>query len=532
MLNVLKKFGSLVLLILATSTIVAVGAYLFFGEQVSFYLESKQLLNQKLVTRDESEVLRIGYVFAPQSLKPIHFDPTTRNFLVDIYEGLVKTDKNLNIQSGLAVSWGMLQPDLWEFRLRPNVKFHDGSNLDAEDVLYSLELARTSPDSQLKDLLNTIESVDFLEQGLIHLKLRIPDPLILSKLALVYIVPAGYEDFENPVGTGPYSFDSFDGEVMALNSNKEYWGNLPAFSQVELKAIRDRRDRIDALEKGELDILANMPPSSACSFEESYKNSEDCSEIKVKDLQIKSIPSLEVSFLLFNFDNEILKDRKFREVISKVFDRQVFVDMAFGFSKPANQFVSSGVFGFDPGITGIDYDLEGAKTEFGRIFGNSFSRITLTFDYPASLETIGQYVKAQFYELGIDVQLNPLDDLALQKKIQNGDSDLYFLGWRSELGDAGDFLQSVVHTKDLNRVYGIYNGMNYSNQSVDMLIEDSQKNIETENRLSQLQEVSRIIIEEDIVGIPLFESETVFAYSNKITFEPRVDGFISSAEIK
>lgn len=532
MFNIFKKFSGIIILVIMISGVAAVGAYLFFGEKAVFFLESRDLFGRQVPARSLEEVLRIGYVFAPKSLDPVLFDPVTRNYLVDIYEGLVLTDKNLNIESGLAVSWGMVEPTVWEFRLRPGVVFHNGQSLSAEDVIYSLERAMTDEKSQLKDLLSTVNSVEKVGDSLVRVILHVPDPLILSKLALVYIVPSDFKNFDTPQGTGPYKFVSRDELNMKLERNDEYWGKLPAFNNVVLTEIRDKRDRIKALEDGWLDILANLPPSAACAFDERYMNADGCSGIDVTGLQIKSIPSLEVSFVLFNMNNKILKNKIIRNALSKVFDRQVFVDMAFGFSKPATQFFSSGVFGFNPQIQVGSFNMEDAKKEFEGLFNGSFSRLSLTFDYPISLDPIAQYVKSKFFDLGIDVVLNPLDDLALQNKIREGDSEMFFLGWKSELGDAGDFLQSVVHTRDMNKGFGLYNGMNYSNENVDVLIENTRENIDTESRLSQLQEVSRIIVEEDVIGVPLFESETIFAFSDNIYFDPRVDGFIYASDIK
>jgi peptide/nickel transport system substrate-binding protein len=259
---------------------------------------------------------------------------------------------------------------------------------------------------------------------------------------------------------------------------------------------------------------------------------EGVNPIDDSNISIKTIPSLEVGFIIFNFSNTILRSKEMRLALSEAIDSQIFVDLAFGFAKPAAQFVSSGVFGFNPNIKKIVYDLDGAKEKAGRLLDQSIEINEISFDYPESLEAVGQYIQQQFKELGIDVILNPLSDADLQEKIISGDSDMYYLGWKCELGDAQDFFDSIIHSRDLKRNFGQFNAANYKNEKVDKLIESSRQNLDIKLRLADLQEIMRIISEDDIVGIPLFESDTIFAYLKKLQFEPRVDGYMHADEVK
>lgn len=518
--NVLNKlfFGLLI------GALALLGVYLFAGDTILFYINSD--VDVRHASRGVDEVLTIGYAFTPPTLEPTHFDPITRRHLVNTYEGLVLTNRDLKVEPGLAVSWGLIDPLTWEFRLRPNVTFHNGRVMTAQDVVFSLERAVGYDGSQLGDLLRTIKSVDLSGGDRIRIHTNVPDPLLLYKLALVYVFPYGYTDFELPVGTGPYRMISREGGLMLLERNDKYWGPAPAFATVELRDIQDRRERLAALDRGELKLLSGLPPSAACWMIDTQIHAEGCDALQNENISIKSIPSLEVSFLAFNVQHELFRSRSVRKAVSESFDPQVFIDIAFGFAKPANQFVSSGVFGFNPEIEDRTYDLQSAKDLMNRIMGSSFERVSVTFDYPAALQPIGEYVQLQMVELGVDVDLNPLSDSALQQKISRGQSDFYFLGWRSELGDSIDFLQAVAHSD------GLFNGSNYTNPNVDRLIDESRENLEEEERLLQMQEAMNIIVTEDIIGVPLFESETIFAFQKDIFFEPRVDGYVFASEIK
>jgi len=505
-----------------------VGAKLFFPDQVSFLVN---YVNPPVEYHGSSDKIVVGYAYKPSSLDPTIFDPVTRSYLVDIYEGLVQTDRDLNIKPALAVSWGMLDSTTWEFRLRPGVKFHDGTDMTVNDVVASIERARTAKESQLVNLLSTIQSVQAVGVDRVRIKTKAPDPNLLTKMAVTYVYPASMTIFDKPLGTGPYVFGGDSDAGFQLDAFPGYWGAQPYFKQALLKFIPGRTDRIDALQNGDIQLLANVPPNYACSKTEKYKTADGCYEIKNDAIQIKAIPSLEVSFLVFNQKNKFFSRRDVRQAVSRIIDQQVFVDLAFGFARPVGQFVSNGVFGFNPDISKPECQPDVAKQQFAAACSDIFEALDITFDYPDSLETIGQYVQSTLKDLGFNVSLGPLSSEDLQKKITDGTSDLYFMGWRSELGGALDFLQSVAHTKDVTRGYGLYNGANYSNKQVDVLIESAEHNLDEKSRLKQMQDAMKILVDDDIYGVPLYESMTIFGFYDNLDFNPRVDGYIRVSEI-
>jgi peptide/nickel transport system substrate-binding protein len=507
-----------------------IGVQLFFGDQISFLGNLLNVKKAEVSLHSSSDQLVIAYAYKPGSLEPTLFDPITRSYLADIYEGLVKTDRTLKIQPALAVSWGLIDENTWEFRLRPGIKFHDGTALTVDDVVSSLERAMSFEGSQLKTLLNTVSKVSVTGDR-IRIVTFAPDPLLLNKLAVVYIFPSGKTDFGKPVGTGPYVLESSGQNEFDLKRFDGYWGGKPKYANVVLKAIANRSDRVAALEKGELQLLANVPPNVGC-VATGYHDAAGCNAITNSNVEIKSVPSLEVSYLAFNRDLPVFQNVDVRKAMAQAFDSQEFVDLAYGFARPVGQFVSNGVFGFNPEIERTAYDPAAAKKTMQDYQGTAIEQIEVTFDYPESLEAIGQYVQGQLAVIGISVKLNPLSDVLLQSKIAGGTSEMYFLGWRSELGDALDFLQSAAHSRQTTKGYGQFNGINYSNEKVDGLIERSQQNFDEESRLKDMQEAMKILVQDDIYGVPLFESETIFANTKDIQFEPRVDGYVHASEIK
>jgi peptide/nickel transport system substrate-binding protein len=526
--SAIRKLALGTLTVAYVAGLMFIGAKLFFEDQVALLVN---YINPPPEMHASADNLVIGYAYKPASLDPALFDPVTRSYLVDLYEGLVQTDRNLKIKPSLAVSWGLLDPTTWEFRLRPGVKFHDGQELSVNDVIASIERARTASESQLVNLLSTVESVTASGGDKLVIKTRFPDPLLLNKLAVTLIHPASMKDFSKPVGTGPYALKADDETGYVLETFPGYWGGQPYFRKVTLVYVPGRIDRMEALKKGEIQLLANVPPNYACSKTDKYRKADGCYDIANDAIVIKSIPSLEVSFIVFNHRHKLFERREVRQAVSRIFDQQVFVDLAYGFARPVGQFVSSGVFGFNPEIGKPECQPEEAKAQFLAACTDIFETIDVTFDYPEGLETIGQYVQTTLRDLGMNVILNPMSGEDLQKKIMTGESEIYFLGWRSELGSSFDFMQSVAHSRNPSKGYGAFNGARYSNKKVDALIETSERNLDTESRLKQLQEAMKILVDDDIYGVPLYESETVFAFYNWLKFDPRVDGYIHASEI-
>jgi peptide/nickel transport system substrate-binding protein len=303
------------------------------------------------------------------------------------------------------------------------------------------------------------------------------------------------------------------------------------YETVILRAIESRRERERQFEAGEIDILANVPPTTACSVN-NYADFEGCNDVDTQGWDIKSIPSLEVSFIMFNFENEILSDLSARKAIAMVLNKNDFVDFAFGYAKPSLQFISSGVFGFNPKIEMIEYNISEAKRLIKNKQTGSFERLSLTLAYPAGLDAIGKYVESQLAEINIDVQSKELSAVEFAESLKKADADMYFLGWKSELGDALDFLEGVAHSRDAEQGFGSYNAINYRNTEVDGLIEEIVENLDEKSRLEQMQRVMQIITENDIIGVPLFESETIFAIKKGVDLQIRIDGYIHAKDVK
>lgn len=460
---------------------------------------------------EDDKSLTIVYSFSVGFLEPTLYDSVTRTRTLNVYESLVSTDRNLKAQPGLALSWGRINDETWEFKLRPNVVFHNGSSFDADDVTASFSRAMTHKESGLKDILNTIDSVKKIDDLTVHIVTKEPDPILVSRAAIVLIFPSEMEKFTEPIGTSAYRFVSHTETEFLITRFSDYWGKKPYYQNVFIKTIPNRFDRLDAIKSGQIDILANVPPTFA-------------EELEVQQsVTVTSLPSLEVNFLIFNYESDLLGDERIRQAISLAFDKDAFVDISNGYATPSNQFVSNGIFGFNPDIEKNRQDIDKAKQLIRQY--DPFKKPSVTIDMTQGTQAIGAYLKQQLNEVGLSAKINYVPFEELRNKIFNKESEMYYLGWRSEIGDVSGFYENVVYSK------GRFNGGNFENKKVDQLVRLSIKNLDEQKRLEQFQEIMKIILEEEMIGVPLFETDVLYGVKVGTSFYPRLDGYILASEI-
>ncbi|MBI2453230.1 hypothetical protein HYV56_00840 [Candidatus Peregrinibacteria bacterium] len=474
-----------------------------------------------ILTEDE---LSIAFPDTFFSFEPTSYKASDRSRLINIYETLVRTDKDLRIEPSLALSWGLLDDKTYQFILRPNVKFHDGTLLTSSQVKSSIERAQFFQDSEVSNLLTTLSHIDIIDDRTFRIVTTKPDPLLLNKLTAIFIFSSdGLKNLsEKPVGTGPYRFFQFDSSTstLVLKAFADYWGQVPKYRYLKILSIFDQIERIDAVKNGSVDILASVPPSFV-------------SELEPYDLEIISEPSLEANFLFFRLSDEknnVFSDKRLREAVVRSIDTSKLVQYTDSHTQPLGQFVVQGVFGYDPEIVPISYDLESARDLMKEV--TAFLRIPVTIALPNGFESFGRYLYDQLYSIGFSPKIQYLEVQNFEESIALEPPQIYLFGWRFELADSYDFFQSVIHSLDSASQYGVFNASGYSNSQVDALIEQSSETIEPDKRAQLLHQIMKIIMFDDIIGVPLFRSSVIYAMKKGIVFKPRLDGYIYASQIR
>ncbi len=458
-----------------------------------FYFGDSILPNTKQNT------LRIIMNTEATDLSPYGLNLNNSTRIRNIYEGLVAFDRNLKIVPSLAVSWGNISDTSWEFRLREGVKFHDGSEFGAQNVVDAVESAKESGNSQIASYIGSIQDVSIAGGNRVVITTHSPDPLLLSKLTKIFIFRDG------DIGTGPYEKGIWArGDHLSLKAFNDYWGKKPVFERVRYEVVNSRAEREKKFQDGEIDILVGLSEEQA---------------MELPDNQVINSYGLEVNFLMFKLDDPLFEDRKIREAIQSLIDPRRIEAIGNQFVRSSNQFVAPGVFGYNQNIPTYSYD---EAKEVHDLFGNRLERLSL--DYLGSFETLSQYLVVQLRKAGFSVKKNAVEPNGLLAKISSNKSQLFLIGWRAEDGDAGGFFESFAYSQ------GSLNGGRYKNEEVDVLILKSRVEMDPQKRLSLLQEINAKVTD-DLIGLPLFEASRLYGLKEDIKWEPRLDGQVLAVEV-
>src|SRR5438132_3165348 len=295
----------------------------------------------------------------------------TVNYFVNLYDTLTRWDTSLQLQPGLATSWKNVNETTWEFTLRQGVKFHDGAPLTAEDVKATLERNLQPGKTVVQPGFATIEAVQIVNPTTIRIVTKKPDPLLLVRVAQMgaQILPArlttddGVKELASrPIGTGAYRFVEWvKDERLVMEANRDWWGwegRAPAIDRVIWKPIPEDFPRIVALEKGEADIITNVPPDRIKSIADG------------RATQILAAPSSRIVTLSINSTQPPLADKRARHALHYALDiGSIIKNLYAGQGRPFSGGVADTDFGYNASLKPYSFDPAKAKqllAEVGR----------------------------------------------------------------------------------------------------------------------------------------------------------------------
>jgi peptide/nickel transport system substrate-binding protein len=463
--------------------------------------------------------LRIAVHSDPLALDPhLRNEALTYSVLRNVYEGLTAFDAEMRVGPALAVSWENPNDLTWVFHLRPGVRFHDGRELTAADVVFSLERARSLPTSSFGSYLVAVDKVRALDSHTVELTTRRPYAILLNKLAFVLIVPAGSPgEIRNPVGTGPYRLASYQpGARLELRSFDRYWGGAPPVRQVEFLPVKDPGERVARLRTGNLDVVQEPGP-------ENTRRIRAAAGCRVLEQE-----SLTVQYLLLKAQRPPLSDHRVRSAINLALDRPRLVAAALrGEGHPIGQMVGRSVFGYAPDIAPPARDLGAAKrllAEAGYAHG-----IDLELEFRSGRRA--EELRRQLAEAGIRLRLVERPWGELFPRLMRHQVDFYLGSILAPSADASDIFDALVHSRDAALGYGDSNFADYHNAALDALIHESGTTLDMLTRRAKLERCMHLLME-DLTFIPLYVPFTVWGVRDDVVWEPRRDGFILAREIR
>jgi peptide/nickel transport system substrate-binding protein len=453
--------------------------------------------------------LRIALGSGQFTLDPHAGELLSLSVLRNLYDSLTAFDAGNRVGPALAESWENPDELTWIFHLRRGVFFHDGRPFTARDVLFTFDRARKAPTGETGTYLVAIDKVLALDPHTVEITTRRPYPILLNKIAFVFIVPAGSPPvITQPIGTGPYRMSVHEpGKRIALRAFERYWGGAPVEKAVELVALPDRNARVQGLLDGDLDIVSE--PSFA-----------DVARIRAAPgCRVAKQSSVGVTYLGLRSDRKPFDDLRTRRALSLALDRAALVRQALdGEGVPLGQMVSRNVFGFAPDIPPPAGDPGAARA------------LLAAAGYPRGLD--------------LEVQIRPgarleLDALAQQLRSAGirvrplerpleafaNDADVSFASWFCLSGDASDFFDAMAHGPSPQNGYGAGNFLHYRNPALDELIDESEATVDLFSRRARLEHMMHVLMA-DLVFVPLYSTPILYGTRDTVDWQPRSDDII------
>lgn len=477
--------------------------------------------------RTAPTTIRIAHESDAMSLDPAAVqEAATHSILSNVCESLVAFDRDMILRPALALTWTTPDENTWLIQLRKGVRFHDGRPLTAADVKYTLDRARKDPASAIKGLLASVEEVEVLDPGTLRLRTRTVEPLLMTRLSYVLVVPepGPHYDASRLVGTGPYKLVGWrKGFVLEAQAFDAYWGGRPPIDRVQFVPVEEGAGSVAALRQGLVDVLRFLPENMADALR------------SVPGVRLRARPGLATYYLWMNTQQapgaprNPFADRRVRRAISLAIDRKGIVAELKGHATPADQLVQPGVFGYASDLGEPGPDLEASRRllrEAG--YAGGFDT-TLVHRPQASLTVVAGLVRGTLAEVGVRVTV---EAPAWSEILAGWDAarlPFFLAAWRFEDGDATGFLTECLFTKDPARHRGM-NNPGYSNPELDRMIEENSRMLGEAKRLQHYRKLMAFAMQEMPV-VPLYHKHNLYGVSTNVAWEPRLDGKLLAAEM-
>ena len=419
------------------------------------------------------------FIFA-QSSDPLGLDPAfvedsqSAKVMSNIYEGLVKyAEKSTEIEPCLAESWDISQDGTeYTFHLKTGVKFHDGTEFNADAVVKSV--SRQLSGNATADMpyatftFDGVKSVEAIDKNTVKFTLAAPSTPFLSNLAMPLAAPIvsskALEEHkgnlnEAPVGTGPFKFLSWDkGEKIILEKNTNYWGDKAKLDKVVFKVVKENSVRASELMTGSIDAMDAVDAS-------------DVEKLKEKKFNIFNESGMNVNYMAFNCSRAPFDNVKVRQAICYAINRDELVQYLYqGYSEIAKTALPKFIPGYKDSVTGYEYNPDKAKALLAEAGQENLNINMVIYSTGRQYNTVGpklaEAIQNYLSKVGVTAKIDVYEWKEYKTKAKQGEGNITFSGWNGDNGDADNFL-SLYSGKEIQS--GL-NAAKYSNPEVDKLL--------------------------------------------------------------
>ena len=473
----------------------------------------------------------------PETLDPYNTNTTiTTAVTKSFYEGLFQFDKDLKVKNVLAESYEVSKDGLvYTFKLRAGVKFHDGTDFNADAAKATLDRVMDPANRLLRaNQFNRVAKVEAVNPQTLRITLKEPfGPFInaLAHASAAMISPAalqkhGKDIAFKPVGTGPFEFVEWkQTEAIVGKKFAGYWRQgYPKIDQVTWKPVTENNTRAAMLQTGEADFAFTLPYEQVATLKKSDK------------VEVVTAPSIIQRFLTFNMLQKPFDNPKVREAIGYAINKEALAKVAFnGHAFPAQGFVPQGVE-FALKMQPIPHNVAKAKEllkEAG--YPNGFESVLWSGYNNTTSQKVIQFIQQQLQQVGIKVSVQALEPGQRAEQVDSWPDPktakvrLYYIGWSSSTGEADWALRPLFSTESWAPKLANY--AFYSNPVFDESVAKALVTTDKAERAA-LYKTAQEQLAKDLPRIPLVTEDVLYAHSKRLSgVHVMPDGNINSDEI-
>lgn len=434
-----------------------------------------------------------------------------------MYDPLLDVDAKGSQVKVLATSVTMAPDGLsYTFKLRPGVKFHDGSEFNADSVVFTFERLLSNPTFQHSSaFIGVVDKVRAVDSRTVRFDLAKPNPGLMASFNEPILAPSSFQKYgadfyKHGIGTGPFKYQSWTPNVRWVgDANRDYWASgVVKLGQIVFRPITETATRIAALQNGEVDVIDSLSGDQAAEL------------AKDSNINVVRTPSTNEIVLTFNLRRAPFRDRKARLAVAYAIDKKTIVQDILKTGRLAGASIPSGTIGYDDKLfkTIVPYDegkARAALTAAGVKPGTKIS-FKLNPAWFAKIKEAAEFIGNQLQKIGFVVDMQFLEPGAYTQARQSGDFDICV----QEIGRANnpDVNLTTIYA---NATFG--NFYKEINPDIVRMIGDARVELDHQRRDAAYRSIQKLIAD-DLPELILYQEEFIWGVRKRVTgFQPRVD---------
>ncbi len=514
---------------------------------------------EKLITPTPElgrQTLIIGMANAPTALDPAdHRSRESETVIRNMFDGLVTRDTRSGVHMEIAEEMNWVDDQTLEIKLQEGLLFHDGTEMTADDVIFTFERIIMEnmieyPDSHTsprKGLIAPLESVEKIDDYSIRMNFSGPWPPAMQMIVHQQIVPKAYLEevgtqgfVENPIGLGPFKFVSAQPGLteVVVERFDEYYGGAsdlepvgPAcVSTVVFRVIPEASTRVAALLAGEVDIIQAVPPELVDTL------------VQTPGIQVKTAPGTQPKWMEMNVNKPPFDDVLVRQAMNYAVDKQLIIDAIYGGRavalpgalSPFNNFANESLepYPYDP-EEALNLLSEAGWTDSNDdgMLDKGGQTLAFTIDTLESWRPLAEAVAGMFREIGVDASVRFWEYSVVKEQLLAGERDAYLDDWGDSAFDPVGHFEAKWHGFEEGSPYGRGNFSGYSNERVNELIKLGETTPDAAERQAIYDEAQLIVYEEAPAVFLILPEEAEAASERVENWEPASDSRINLHDV-